>query len=197
MYYSHIARQCPTEIASEKKITAVQIGNSSDPSNNHREIIDKLANYTKNNFVVFAPLSYGDECYKKEIISYGLKKLGKNFIPITNFIPFSQYTEYLTSVDVAIFNHKRQQGMGNIIGLLSLGKKVYIRSDTTPWKYMNKIGITSFDTKGTLDLDPLDDAISKKNIEIALEVFSEKKLVSSWNIIFNHPFADIGQTSLI
>ena len=196
MYYSHIARLGSSERVGDNKIVMVQIGNSSDPSNNHREIINNLANYTKNDFVVFAPLSYGDECYKKEIISYGIKRLGNKFIPITNFVSFSQYTEYLKSIDVAIFNHKRQQGMGNLIGLLSLGKKVYIRSDVTPWKYMNELGITLYDTKGKLDLNILDDAISKRNMEIATKVFSENKLVSSWNIIFNQPFSDIGRTSL-
>lgn len=193
MYNSHLSRQCTSDIPSKNKTIIVQIGNSSDPSNNHREVIDKLANCTKKEFVVFAPLSYGDEGYRKEIISYGLEKLGKNFIPMTDFISFSQYNKYLTSVDVAIFNHKRQQGMGNLIGLLSLGKKVYIRSDVTPWDYINGTGIIIYDTKGIFDLTPLDKAISKKNMEIASKVFSEKKLVSSWNSIFNHHFSDTGR----
>lgn len=195
MYYSHLARQISSERISKEKSVVIQIGNSGDSSNNHKELIDKLSNCKNTNFIVYAPLSYGDEKHISEVKSYGFNKLGTFFVPITEFMPFLKYTEYLRSIDVAIFNHRRQQGMGNLIGLIGLGKKVYIRSDVTPWEYFNELGITIYDTKGELSLVPLNDSISKRNKDIARKEFSEEKLISSWNAIFNCPFYEIGRAS--
>ena len=46
-------------------------------------------------------------------------------------MPFNQYLEFLGKIDIAIFNHRRQQGFGNAITLLGLGKKVYLNSVST------------------------------------------------------------------
>lgn len=43
--------------------------------------------------------------------------------PIVDFMDFNEYINFLSTIDIAIFNHKRQQGMGNIITLLGMGKK--------------------------------------------------------------------------
>ena len=42
-------------------------------------------------------------------------------------LPLSDYLKILGKIDIAIFNHERQQAVGNITSLLGLGKKVYIK----------------------------------------------------------------------
>jgi len=42
----------------------------------------------------------------------------EKFKPLVDFIPFDEYLNLLAKVDIAIFNHKRQQTMGNITTLL-------------------------------------------------------------------------------
>lgn len=111
----------------------IQIGNSADPSNNHIEILDKLLPFKDKNIRIYAPLSYGDKAHAKEVISTGKELFGDKFIALTDFMPFEEYLKFLGSIDIAIFNHKRQQAMGNTITLLGLGKTVFIRSDTTQW----------------------------------------------------------------
>ncbi|WP_083234102.1 TDP-N-acetylfucosamine:lipid II N-acetylfucosaminyltransferase [Candidatus Marithrix sp. Canyon 246] len=75
---------------------------------------------------MFVPLSYGDPkgVYIKEVISTGTKIFGDKFIPMTEFMDFDKYLNFLGSINITIFNHNRQQAMGNTITLLGFGKKV-------------------------------------------------------------------------
>jgi hypothetical protein len=189
MYTSHICRRVLPCADEENDKLVIQIGNSADPSNNHKEIIDKLSSLSASNFVVYAPLSYGNKSYSDEIIAYGLSKLGERFTPLTAFMPFEKYNEYLRSVDVVIFNHMRQQAMGNTIALLSLGKMVWLRSDVTPWSYFNELGLNIYDSKGQLYLHRMPQDKRQANIELCKEVFSEKALISAWKGIFNEPLS--------
>ncbi|HEX4343265.1 MAG TPA: TDP-N-acetylfucosamine:lipid II N-acetylfucosaminyltransferase [Verrucomicrobiae bacterium] len=189
MYTSHIYRQVSPCNDKENDKLVIQIGNSADPSNNHKEIIDKLSALNANNFVVYVPLSYGNESYRDEVIAYGLSKLGDRFIPLTTFMSFEQYNNYLRGVDIVIFNHMRQQAMGNTIALLSLGKTVWLRSDVTPWSYFNELGLNVYDSKVQLHLCKMPRDKRQQNIELCTEIFSEKALLSAWKAIFNKPFS--------
>jgi hypothetical protein len=187
MYTSHITRRMLSSGDEENNTLVIQIGNSADPSNNHKEIIDKLSSLEGDNFVVYAPLSYGSTSYRDEIIAHGLRKLGDKFVPLTEFISFEDYNDYLRRVDIVIFNHKRQQAMGNTIALLSLGKTVWLRSDVTPWQYLNEIGLHVYDARGQLFLNKMSREKTQSNIGLCNEIFSERALLSAWKRIFDEP----------
>src|SRR6185437_8411116 len=187
MYTSHISRRVLPCDDVEKDILVIQIGNSADPSNNHKEIIDKLSALRADNFVVYAPLSYGNKSYSDEIIAYGLSKLGDRFTPMTTFMPFEEYNEYLRRIDIVIFNHRRQQAMGNTIALLSLGKMVWLRSDVTPWNYLIDIGLNIYDSKSQFRLYRMPQDKKQENIALCKQVFSDDALLSAWKRIFNEP----------
>lgn len=184
MYRSHLARGFLAREENEAHEVRIQIGNSADPSNNHKEMIDKLAERSNQNFSVFAPLSYGSQSYQDEIVNYGKLKLGCKFNALTEFMSFSEYNLYLNSIDIAIFNHNRQQAMGNIIALLSLGKKVLIRSDTTPWSYFHDLGIKVYDSKKAIYIEKIPDDVHRNNVKKCAEYFTERALVSSWERVF-------------
>lgn len=188
MYPSHLYRGHSSLCRDRKTGLTIQIGNSADPSNHHREIIDKLAELKRDDFVVYAPLSYGSMSYRDEIVTYGQQKLGKRFIAIIDFMSSKQYDSYLESVDLAIFNHHRQQGMGNIIALLSLGKAVYIRRDVTPWGYLTGLGLKIFDSNGPLIIQEMYLEDSQRNEAICMQNFSKAALISAWGRVFNEPF---------
>ena len=118
----------------ETKYTRVLVGNSASLTNNHLEIFDKLKKH--DNIVVFTPLSYGDLDYREKVISEGRKIFKERFMPITDFMTSDKYNKFLFSMDIAIFNHKRQEAMGNTITLLGMGKKVFIRDDITTWVFL-------------------------------------------------------------
>lgn len=140
MYLSNVYKELgiPESIS---EITNIQVGNSADPSNNHIEALEKLLPYKDDDICIYVPLSYGDQIHAKKVITQGKKWFGDKFIPLTDFMPFEEYLRFLGSIDIAIFNHKRQQAMGNAITLLGLGKKVYMRSDVTQWDFFQELGI--------------------------------------------------------
>ena len=172
-------------VAPEVKHSSINIlvGNSADPSNNHLEVFDKLEVFKDQDIKIYAPLSYGNQTYAKKVIEEGKKQFGDKFEPLTDMMPFDQYLEFLGLIDVAIFNHKRQQAMGNTITLLSLGKKVFMRSDITPWKKFEKLEIILFDSKKEFDLSS-DIMIMNSNKDKVKVEFSEKNLIKQLNNIF-------------
>ena len=54
-----------------------------------------------------------------------------------------------------MFNHNRQQAMGNTITLLGLGKKVYMRRGVAQWSFFESHKIKVFDIVN-FDLQVLD-----------------------------------------
>lgn len=188
MYPSHVIRATNPDKNTIKEQIFIQIGNSADPENNHKEIIDRLANLKNNNIIIFAPLSYGDKQYGDNISRYGKSIFGDKFIALRKLLSFEKYNEYLLNIDIVIFNHKRQQAMGNTIALLGFGKKVYLRSDVTPWPFFKNIGLSIFDSKGDISIEPLSSQEKNINRSICCKVFSESNLYESWVNVFSMVF---------
>lgn len=162
----------------------IQLGNSADPSNNHLEVLEKLKKFHDQNIRIYVPLSYGDLEYAEKIISYGLENFGERFYPITEFMPFDKYLNLLAEIDIAIFNHRRQQGMGNTTTLLGLGKKVYLRNDVTPWATFFSLDIKVFELS-KLDLEPISINFSNRNKTNVQHYFSKENLIYQWTNIVN------------
>lgn len=128
-------------------IVHIQVGNSATPDNNHIEVLRLLKRFNNENINIFVPLSYGDNKYAQDVVEYGKENFGDKFKPLIHFMEPKDYAQYLAEIDIAIFNHKRQQALGNIFALLYLGKKVYIRNDISTWPYLCEelnLDITSY-----------------------------------------------------
>ncbi|MFW6015501.1 MAG: TDP-N-acetylfucosamine:lipid II N-acetylfucosaminyltransferase [bacterium] len=172
----------------DNKETIFQVGNSADPSNNHIEILSKLLEFKNKKIKIIVPLSYGNEEHKKRVLDYGNKNFGDIFKPLIEFYPKEDYLKLLSTVDIGIFNHKRQQGLGNINTLLRLGKKVYIRSDISSWDHYNNNNINIYDTLSFFE-ESFEDAIyfdiknSIANIKRMKEIRSKDKKVQYWDKI--------------
>lgn len=182
MYLSNVYHELPVPQEVHNTIH-IQIGNSADPSNNHLEILERLLPFRDQDIAIFAPLSYGNQEYAKTVIEAGTRMFGEKFHPMTDFMPFDQYLAFLGKIDMAIFNHKRQQAMGNTITLLGLGKKVYLRSDVTPWAMLEKSGVAAYSI-ADISLVPIDSASRERNQSAIRKNFSERKLLSQLKEIF-------------
>ncbi len=168
-----------------------QIGNSADPSNNHLEVLDILSKFKNKNIKIIVPLSYGNPEHRKKVIKYGRKIFDNKFEPLTDFYSPKRYFKILSKVDVGIFNHERQQGLGNINALLQLEKKVYIRSDVTSWDYFKKIGVKLYDTKKLKnesfnEIISYDKSKAEKNSEIMEKTRTKERRVKLWEKIFEN-----------
>ena len=164
----------------------ILVGNSADPTNNQIEVFEKLKKFKNDDIKIFAPLSYGDEKnYAEKVIKVGENMFGKKFIPLTKFMEFKEYTDLLSNMDVAIFYHKRQQGMGNVFSLLKLKKKVYIRKGLTTWDFFKEQRIKVFDVEN-IDLEKIDSEIATKNSDKIKSLFSNEICVNQLKKIFDY-----------
>ena len=87
---------------------------------------------------VYCPLSYGGpRKYVNRVAAFGKEALGDAFVPLTDYIPFDEYRRIWDSVNVAVFNQRRQEALGNIYSLLMMKKTVYLRPGTATSAFMH------------------------------------------------------------
>lgn len=123
----------------------VLAGNSTSPSNNHLDVFDKLSSSKLTIKTVFSILSYGKYGeYRDQVIKKGFEIFGFRFNPITEFLEVNRYIELLNNVDIAIFNHERQEAMGVTIQLLSLGKPIFFNPKSPAYKSFKRRGYLVF-----------------------------------------------------
>ena len=166
----------------------ILVGNSGDISNNHLYIFDKLSKLNLKGRKVFVPLSYsGSEDYKNHIIKKGKELLGDNFFPITSFMSREEYNLMLLSCNTLIFNHIRQQGVGNIITLGYLGAKIYLNKKSPVFEFYKNEKITLFEinelTNKSLDYKLTDSEIIK-NRKLFLKLYSKLNVQLKVNQLF-------------
>ncbi|MGD8111375.1 TDP-N-acetylfucosamine:lipid II N-acetylfucosaminyltransferase [Vibrio sp. TRT 17S01] len=120
------------------------LGNSADPSNNHYEALKKL-NDIKFKGKIYIPLSYGNEKYKKSLINE-LVNFDLNIIVLEDFLSREEYFTILKSCRYVIMNHKRQQGAGNVVTMLSMGAEVYLNCNSLLYSFLLDQGVVVFET---------------------------------------------------
>lgn len=147
----------------------VLLGNSATPTNRHFAAIDVLARFAAEDIRVYAPLSYGNDDYRLEVIEHGRKMIGDKFVPVTDFMDRAEYIAFLSKMDVGVFNYARQQGLGNIHLLLRMGARVYLSSDGDMLEELQTDGavVDCFEDIERVPFEtfctPLDDAAVAKN----------------------------------
>ncbi len=133
---------------SVKTANDILLGNSADPSNNHVDVLKQLSRIGVADKKVFVPLSYGgNPNYIKFVIEEGKRYLGENFMPITDFLNHKQYSELLSNCGFLIFNHLRQQGVGNIIMLGYRGSKIFLNEKSPVFSYYRSLGMHIYSTQ--------------------------------------------------
>lgn len=160
----------------------VLVGNSATYTNNHLELFDivKSANLNKENKII-CPLSYGDSEYAQHIKKYGEDMFKEQFEAVTGFMDKTKYISLLSSCNVAIFNHVRQQAVGNILIMLYLGAKVYVRRDNPVYAFFIEKGVNIFlieeiQNEGKIENDLSFDQI-EKNKELLKGLYSNNAML--------------------
>lgn len=162
----------------------ILVGNSSTPENNHIDIFEMLKNANLYNREVITILSYGDLHYRDLLLKGGERILGNSFKPIIEFLPLIEYNSLLKSCNVAIMNHYRQQGMGNVISLLWMGTKLFLNSRNSIYHFLKrkKIIVYSVDELSkniNIINTPLDEDEIKHNRNVLLSEFSYDTIVDN------------------
>jgi len=162
------------------------VGNSADPDNHHLEVLEFLAKVDDIDFHVYAPLSYGSDDHARIVADAGARLLGARFTPLLDYLDLDSYYDFLAKIDIALFNHHKQQAMGNIINLLGLGKKVYMRSDLSSWHSFIQDSLVVYDITKDVNFDRLNSSIAQRNHKIVKKSYSRERVLNDWMAILNH-----------
>lgn len=76
------------------------------------------------------------------VVDEGNRIFGDKIFFLYDFMPLDDYIAFLDKINVGIYNNNRQQGLKNIMIMLALGKKVYLRPNTAIWDKLKSLGIT-------------------------------------------------------
>jgi dTDP-N-acetylfucosamine:lipid II N-acetylfucosaminyltransferase len=183
VYPTNVFTPIPTPPRKDSTIR-LQVGNSAFPTNRHREVFEALAQYKDRDIEIICPLSYGEKEYREDVIALGEEMFAEKFSPLEEFLPYGEYQRFLASIDIAVFNHNRQQGMGNLITHLGLGHKVYLRSDQSPWELFTDMGLELHDIAEGISIEYTP---SLKNKRLIASHFTHERLVEQWEMIYGRP----------
>ena len=163
----------------------IMIGHCSSPDGNHYEVIEKISSICRD-YPIFIPLSYGD-------MEYGslIKKAAHFYFDhveiLEKTLDKSVYYRKLSEVGWAIINVKVQQGVGNIIGLLCMGVKVFLNKNSSIYIDFSNWGVIIFNIQDHLNKNELETKLSQDDIncnkKIMLDIFGEKKVSEYWQKI--------------
>lgn len=182
----------PGDIYKERKVFSkekidkyyIQIGNSAE-GRNHLEVLGKLVFYKEKIEGIYCPLSYGDsDNYREKLLNNIPTLLQDKFYPILKMLPFDEYMEFLSNIDIGIFSFKRQQAFGNILALISMKKTIYLDENSLTYKYFNRIGVKIKSYNIFDELEVFDNEILENNKNIIKKMFSEEKLLEDLEKIF-------------
>ena len=168
----------------------VIIGNSAFATNYHIEALRIISRFRQEPCEVYCPLSYGDNQYRDEVIEVGKNTFGSAFHPIIDYMEKENYVAFLSTMDVGLFFNDRQQAMGNISILLNLGKKVYLRENTSMWNSFIQKGysVYGFSELAYCSFDefryfPEDDWVKNTNVYNREESMTRTKAL--WKTVFD------------
>lgn len=166
----------------------VMVGHSATRTCQHIDVFNILAKFA-GKIEVVSPLAYpSDNNYINKVIKTGRHIFGDNFVPITEYMNYDEYVAMLSDIDIAVFDNNRQQGNGNIISMLYLGKKVYVSSHNSLYSHYKRLGCVIFefsDNIGNSFLDLLNSHEAAINENIIMNQFCDKTFFSTWNHVFS------------
>jgi len=177
------------EIEKEKKHkgTNILLGNSATETCRHKDALDIIKKNDNDDTFIYCVLSYPKNIpdYIDEIISYGKNSFGERFIPLLDFMTSSDYMNLLSNMDVAIFNHNRQQALGNIASLLYLGKRVFVSEENGCLEYFKDMGAVLYSIDEYVNYK--DDSelfeYGEHNRQVIETFYSDEQFIKRWSAV--------------
>ncbi|RYG50535.1 MAG: hypothetical protein EOO01_10505, partial [Chitinophagaceae bacterium] len=157
----------------------IYLGNSASLPNNHLDALYALEHFKEKDIKVICPLSYGNDGYGDHVSEIGQKLFGDKFLSLRNFMPLTDYLDMIRNLDIVVMYHNRTQAAANIFAFLRMGKKVFLKSESTIYLLAQKHGIQVFDANNISALSfeefvsPLSEKVKTDNNRIVNEIFSE------------------------
>lgn len=176
-----------TDTIQQHESLNILINNSSDFTT--LEIMDTLEKFSTENIKIYTILSYGQTQFKDKIMEKGRYLFGDKFEGITEYMSKEDYIKFLSSCDVLILNQDRQQGCGNALMMLALGKKVFIKSSVTTFSCLKHWGMEISDTlqlknMSLEEIKAISDEAIEQNRKSAFIYYSKDAKIKAWKTVF-------------
>jgi dTDP-N-acetylfucosamine:lipid II N-acetylfucosaminyltransferase len=175
----------------DKQTICIQIGNSAAETNNHLDSFNELKKFKDNDITLVLPLSYGSKEYSNSVKAAGHCIFKNKFTTLEDFMSRKEYIKYLSGVDICIMYHNRSQAFGNCIALLTLGKKLYLKSKNPLYQLFKSSGLVLYDATQIQALTfeefskPLSTVEVQSNVRLIAELFSSKKRLKYLTDVLN------------
>jgi dTDP-N-acetylfucosamine:lipid II N-acetylfucosaminyltransferase len=126
---------------SEKYGYNIMINHCYDPSMNHFDAIDRIKEFASAGTFIL-PMAYGENLeYSKAVTEYTKELFGdKRVLVWEQYVSIDEYIKKISTIDVAIFNSTIQQGFGNILQLLYVGVKLFLRNENSLYDDLTRNG---------------------------------------------------------
>lgn len=118
----------------------VLLGNSATETNNHLDFIAPLMESNAQIKALVIPLSYGHRAYGDYIEKRYIEAFPDKCEVLKKMMPPEKYDLLLQSIDIVVMGHLRQQGLGNVLNLLSSGKTVYLHPQSVTYAHLKRAG---------------------------------------------------------
>lgn len=174
----------------DHKKTRILLGNSASPFNNHIDALKFLHKKIKkrDNIEIILPLNYsGSDFYIENVIDIGFKLFEHKFKPITNFLEKNEYYSLLKTIDIAFFYNLRSQAAGNINWFLNNNTPVFMRRESSLYKFYKRKGFLVYPTQEFKDDYELID-LKTKNHDLIHKEFGDSNMRDRYKVLLelNH-----------
>ena len=187
-YYDLTIPSAEDRISSNDCKINVMVGHSATDNCQHIETFKFLEKY-KGKIRIYSPLSYGDREYAEKVIQAGNEMFGSDFVALTKYMNSTEYTRFLDIIDVGIFNNNRQQGNGNIVRMLYLGKKIFISPQNPLFKTYRNNGAFLYlfpsEFSDETFFTPFTDEQKKACTDAINSIYSDESFRRNWEAVFN------------
>ncbi|MGI9235414.1 MAG: TDP-N-acetylfucosamine:lipid II N-acetylfucosaminyltransferase [Woeseiaceae bacterium] len=132
----------------------VLLGNSASATNRHEEALTLLSRFRDEPLRLIIPLSYaGRGEYVDRVAAVARRLFGDKVTILDKVLTTEEYLDMLAGIDVLLFNHKRQEGVGTINSALLLGKKVFLHHDVSTYAHLAAGNVELNDSSAISSLD--------------------------------------------
>ncbi|KPH65142.1 TDP-N-acetylfucosamine:lipid II N-acetylfucosaminyltransferase [Pseudoalteromonas porphyrae] len=159
------------------------IGNQSSAHHNHLHFIEEISQInTHKNIKVHLFMNYGngDDIYKDKVKDMCSSLLPNRYVIYSEMMPYSEYLKVISLCDVCIVDTKHQTGLGLIYNSIKVGARIFLNVQGSNNKWLNTIGIKTYDCRDLSRLIELKDNTEKINMLIFNDYFDESNLKDKW-----------------
>ena len=165
----------------------ILIGNSDDPSNNHKTCINQIRQLNSDqDFLI--PLSGISNSYTKSLqLKVGAESSAHEVNYIDEFLEKEEYQKQLSRCSHLVYGHYRQQGMATLFAFLRSGKVCYLQSGNPYYQYLLSEGFTLYAIdQATNWKDKLTQEEKKQNKSLIESLFDLELISKQWRQALNY-----------